>query len=107
VSTRRIPRIPRIPEPLTSEIAGYTQTGVAEASTAIGENELITSEEVAAKLRTTVRFVRRLVAERRIEYVKVGRAVRFRASAVDQYIERNRVAPMSRAELRRLYRGVA
>jgi excisionase family DNA binding protein len=67
----------------------------------------MTSEEVAAKLRTTVRFVRRLVAERRIEYVKMGRAVRFRASAVDQYIERNRVAPMSPAELRRLYRGVA
>jgi excisionase family DNA binding protein len=107
VSTRHIPCIPCIPEPLTSENAGYTQTGVSEASTAIGENELITSEEVAARLRTTVRFVRRLVAERRIEYVKVGRAVRFRVSAIDQYIECNRVAPMSRAELRQLYRGVA
>ncbi len=63
--------------------------------------ELLTAEELAALLRTTPRFVRRLVAERRIEYVKVGRSVRFREAAVIDYIERHLVVPMSRAELRR------
>jgi excisionase family DNA binding protein len=69
------------------------------------DDELMTSKEVAALLRQTERFVRRLVAERRIAYVKVGRAVRFEASAVVAYIEANRVVPVSRAELRRSYLG--
>jgi excisionase family DNA binding protein len=64
-------------------------------------SDLMTSEEVARHLRSTTRFVRRLVAERRIEYVKVGRSVRFERAAVDAYIARNRVEPMTRAELRR------
>jgi excisionase family DNA binding protein len=64
-------------------------------------DELLTADEVAALLRATPRFVRRLVAERRIEYVKVGRLVRFEAAAVAAYIERNRITQMTRAELRR------
>jgi excisionase family DNA binding protein len=67
----------------------------------------MTSEDVAAKPRTSLRFVRRLVAERRIEYVKVGRAVRFEPSAVAAYVDRNRVQPTTRAELRRALRTVA
>jgi excisionase family DNA binding protein len=70
-------------------------------------DELITSDELAARLRSTTRFVRRLVAEKRIEYVKVGRYVRFEESAVLAFIERNRVRPTSRAELRREYGRVA
>jgi excisionase family DNA binding protein len=66
-------------------------------------DELLTTDELAARLRATPRFVRRLLAERRIEYVKVGRLVRFEESAVAAFIERNRVEPMTRAELRRRY----
>lgn len=69
------------------------------------DDELMTSREVAERLRMTERFVRRLVAERRIAYVKVGRSVRFEASAVAAYIEAQRVAPTSRAQLRRSYLG--
>jgi excisionase family DNA binding protein len=68
-------------------------------------DELMTSEEVAAVLRKTERFVRRLVAERRIAYIKVGRAVRFEPAAVADFIESNRVVPMTRAELRRAFLG--
>jgi len=68
--------------------------------------DLITSEELAQILRTTTRFVRRLVQERRIEHVKVGRCVRFTHRAVIEYLERNKVVPMSRAELRRTLAGV-
>jgi excisionase family DNA binding protein len=65
------------------------------------EEVLMTSEEVATILKTTPRFVRRLVQERRIEHVKVGRCVRFTHKAVADYVERNKVVPMSRSELRR------
>jgi excisionase family DNA binding protein len=71
------------------------------------EEQLLTAQELAMLLRSTVRFVRRLVAERRIEYVKVGRSVRFPVAAVADYIERNRVAPTTRAEMRRALREVA
>jgi excisionase family DNA binding protein len=70
-------------------------------------DELLTGEEVAAWLKTTPRFVRRLVAERRIEYVKVGRSVRFSPDAVTAYVERNKVVPLSRADVRRYLREVA
>jgi excisionase family DNA binding protein len=73
----------------------------------VSKEELLTSDELAERLRTTVRFVRRLVAERRIEYVKVGRLVRFKESAVVAFIERNCVEPMTRAELRRRLGRVA
>jgi excisionase family DNA binding protein len=36
-------------------------------------DKLLTVEETADRLGTSVRFVRRLIAERRIAYVKVGR----------------------------------
>lgn len=69
--------------------------------------QLLTGEQVAVLLKATPRFVRRLVAERRIAYVKVGRLVRFQESAVTEYVARNRVVPISRAELRRQLRGAA
>ncbi|MCX5407238.1 excisionase family DNA-binding protein [Streptomyces sp. NBC_00335] len=49
--------------------------------------------QVAELLGTTVRFPRRLVEERRITYVKVGRHVRIPESAVRAYIEAHTVAP--------------
>lgn len=64
------------------------------------DDELLTADEVAARLRATPRFVRRLVAERRIAYVKVGRLVRFEEEAVTAYIDANRVVTMTRAQLR-------
>ena len=63
-------------------------------------DHLMTSVEVAELLRATPRFVRRLVAERRIAYVKIGRKVLFERAVVDAYIEAHRVTPMTRAELR-------
>ena len=64
--------------------------------------ELLTPLEVAGLLKTTVRMVRRLVSERRIEYVKVGRSVRFEAAAVSAYVEANRVRPDHRRVVGRL-----
>jgi excisionase family DNA binding protein len=68
---------------------------------------LLTGDQVAGLLKTTPRFVRRLVAERRIEYVKVGRLVRFAPAAVERYISGQTIVPQSRAQLRRALREVA
>jgi excisionase family DNA binding protein len=44
-------------------------------------DRLLTLSEIAAILGTSERFPRRLIAERRIEFVKVGRHVRIRIGA--------------------------
>ncbi|MYS46121.1 excisionase family DNA-binding protein [Streptomyces sp. SID5998] len=61
-------------------------------------------DQVAEILGTTVRFPRRLIEERRITYVKVGRHVRIPESAVRDFISANTVEPRRRTA--RL-RGVA
>ncbi|WP_407839199.1 excisionase family DNA-binding protein [Streptomyces sp. DSM 116496] len=55
--------------------------------------------QVAELLGTTVRFPRRLIEERRITYVKVGRHVRIPESAVWAYIDAHTVEPRRRSRL--------
>lgn len=50
--------------------------------TTIIEEWLMTTAEVAAHLAVPESFVRRLVRERRIEFVKVGGYVRFESTAL-------------------------
>jgi excisionase family DNA binding protein len=52
---------------------------------------LLTVEQAAERLGTTERFVRRLVFERRIAYVKLGRHVRIAGRDLDAYIRAGRV----------------
>lgn len=52
---------------------------------------LIDVNELAARLGVQVRYVRRLVAERRIPYVKLGHLVRFETNEVEAWIDRARV----------------
>ena len=54
-------------------------------------DKLLTMEEVAERLNTTARHVRRLVFERRIAYVKVGRHVRIATRDLDAFIAARRV----------------
>lgn len=51
--------------------------------------------QVAELLGTSVRFPRRLIAERRITFVKVGRHVRIPESAVREFIDSHTVQPIS------------
>ncbi|CAL9514683.1 helix-turn-helix domain-containing protein [Streptomyces sp. enrichment culture] len=64
---------------------------------------LLTVDQVAEHLGTGVRFARRLIEERRIRYVKVGRHVRIPESAVRDYLAAHTVEPvrLRRAGLRR------
>lgn len=48
----------------------------------------------AARLGVTVRFVRRLVAERRIPYVKVGKFVRVDPTELEQWIDEQRIGSL-------------
>jgi excisionase family DNA binding protein len=63
-------------------------------SAAIAE-QMLSVETVAERLDTKPRFVRRLIAERRIEYHKLGRHVRISESALAEFIKAGRVAPVS------------
>jgi excisionase family DNA binding protein len=54
---------------------------------------LLSVAQVAERLGTTARFPRRLIAERRITFVKVGRHVRIPESALSAFIETNTVQP--------------
>jgi excisionase family DNA binding protein len=51
---------------------------------------LIDLKEVAARLGVTERFVRRLVFERRIPHLKVGRLLRFAPSELDAWLDDTR-----------------
>jgi excisionase family DNA binding protein len=54
-------------------------------------DQLLSPQEVADRLGTSLRFVRRLVLERRIPFIKVGRHVRIAASDLDAFIAAGRV----------------
>ena len=63
-------------------------------STAVEVERLLTVIEVAELLGTTERFPRRLIAERRIRFVRVGRHIRIPESALCELITAGLVEPM-------------
>jgi len=68
---------------------------------------LLTVEAAAKRLSTSPRFIRRLIAERRIEFVKVGRHVRISESALADFIDAGRVEPLTDTDIRHKMKGVA
>lgn len=58
-------------------------------------DRLLTVAEAAELLNTSERFPRRLVEERRIRFVKVGRFVRIPESAVREFIGAGLVEPVT------------
>ncbi len=51
---------------------------------------LLTVEQAAERLGTSVRFIRRLRAERRIAVVKLGKHIRIDSTDLDAYITASR-----------------
>ena len=51
---------------------------------------LLSISDVAVRLNVQVRHVRRLVAERRIPYIKWGHLIRFDADELEQWIDSSR-----------------
>ena len=62
----------------------------------VSTQRLLTVDEVAERLGTSVRFPRRLIAERRITFVRIGRHVRIPEAAVVEMIEAGTVDPIDR-----------
>lgn len=54
--------------------------------------DLLTVAEVAARLRCSVKTVRRLVADKKLEAVRIGTLVRIAPEAVVEYKERLRAS---------------
>jgi excisionase family DNA binding protein len=69
-------------------------------------DRLLTVGEVAELLGTTERFPRRLIAERRIEFVKVGRYLRIGESTLRAFIE-GRVEALTVADIWPRQKGAA
>jgi excisionase family DNA binding protein len=67
---------------------------------------LLTVEVAAERLSTSPRFIRRLIAERRIGFVKVGRHVRISELALADFIDAGRVEPITDADIRHKMKGV-
>ena len=55
--------------------------------------QLYTVEEAAERLNTTPRFIRRLIAERRIAFTKLGRHIRIPSDVLDDFVDAGRVEP--------------
>lgn len=71
--------------------------GVGTTNGVTMTDRLLTVTQVAQTLNVGERFVRRLVAERRITFVHVGRHVRIPESAVVTFIEVGTVPSIDRA----------
>ena len=67
---------------------GTTSQGVASPDQ---HDQLLTVAQAGDYLGTGERFIRRLIAQRRIGYVKLGKYVRLQRSILDEFIEAGRV----------------
>lgn len=63
--------------------------------------------EAAEYLNMSVRFVRRLIAERRIAFHKAGTHVRIAVDDLDAFMQAGRVEPITRGSVLRDLRGAA
>ncbi|MFC4062397.1 excisionase family DNA-binding protein [Planomonospora corallina] len=61
----------------------------------LAQGRLLTVEQAAERLNTSVRFPRRLIAERRITFVHVGRNVRIPEAALEAFIASGLVEPIT------------
>ena len=69
--------------------------------------ELFTIEEAAERMSMSARYVRRLIAERRIVFYRIGRSVRLKSADLAAFIDAGRVEPITRESVWRELRSVA
>jgi excisionase family DNA binding protein len=68
---------------------------------------LLTVEQAAQRMNMSPRYVRRLIAGRRIAFHRIGRAVRLTVADVDAFVAAGRVEPLTSSDAWRGVRGVA
>ena len=57
--------------------------------------DLLDVDQAAIRLGTPVRFIRRLIAERRIRFYKIGRYVRIDRHDLDGFVADGRIEPIA------------
>jgi len=62
---------------------------------------LLSVQDAAAELGTPVRFVRRLIAERRIRFHKIGRYVRISSTDLHAFITAGAIEPVAATRIAR------
>jgi excisionase family DNA binding protein len=70
-------------------------------------SDILTVEETADRMNMSVRYVRRLVADRQIPFHRIGRAIRITATDVDAFLASTRVEPITPSDVWRDLKGVA
>jgi excisionase family DNA binding protein len=70
-------------------------------------DEVLTIEQAAARINMSVRYIRRLVADRRIPFHKLGRSILIKASDLDAHVDAGRVEPLTASQVWRHFRSVA
>lgn len=70
-------------------------------------SQYLTVPEAAAYLNTSVRFVRRLIIERRVAFHHVGKHVRISVVDLEAFVQAGRVEPITLRPARRGYRAVS
>ncbi|ORT47456.1 excisionase family DNA-binding protein [Frankia sp. KB5] len=68
--------------------------------------DVLTVDQAAVRMNMSVRYVRRLVAERRIAYHRIGRSIRLTAADVDAHVTAGRVEPLTTSDVWRGMRSV-
>ncbi len=76
-------------------------------STPASVPELLTIEAAAERISMSVRYVRRLVAERRITFYKMGRSVRIDPRDLAAHINAGKVTPITETTVWNNLRSVA
>lgn len=81
---------------MSGRVAG-TVPGSGFANVArMDQPRLLTIDQAAERLNVTPRFIRRLIAERRIGYLKIGKFIRFHSGELDDWVERQRIEQLDR-----------
>lgn len=82
-----------LPPDVTSTNTHAPRNSVSDRARPLARDVLLTVDQAAERLGTSPRFVRRLVAERRIAFIKLGRHVRLSSADVDAFIRAGRNEP--------------
>jgi excisionase family DNA binding protein len=61
--------------------------------------DVLTVDQAAERMNMSVRYVRRLVADRRIAFHRIGRSIRLTAADVDAHVAAGRVEPLTTSEV--------
>jgi len=68
--------------------------------------ELLTVEQAADRIRMSARYVRRLIAERRIGFYRLGRSVRIDPAELTAFVTAGRIDPITETTVWNDLKGV-